>query len=160
MYLVIGKLGRVLEVHLLYLQRGVTSGQGQTTQGVTASAPFPDNCHDLLLNGVCQGNTGGSNTHICTPVNHTFRGALRRQQVVIFSWSFLSVVREEVKTRRKGKTCLHKHLGPTVTLGRSAVHRHGLPITGELQSDILPHQLLDHLLVDTEIRCLPKTCQV
>lgn len=85
-YLVIGKLGRVLEVHLLYLQRAVTGGQGQATQGVPASAPFPDNCHDLLLDGVCQGNTGGSNTHICTPVDHTFGGALRRQQAVVCSW--------------------------------------------------------------------------
>lgn len=53
------------------------------------------------------------------------------------------------KARERGKTCLHKHLGTTVTLSRSAVHRHGLPVTGELQSDVLLHQLLDHLLVDT-----------
>lgn len=43
------------------------------------------------------------------------------------------------------ETHLHKHLGTTVTLSGSAVHGHGLPVTGELQSDVLPHELLDHL---------------
>lgn len=49
------------------------------------------------------------------------------------------------------ETHLHKHLGTTITLGGSAVHRHGLPVTGELQSDILLHELLDDLLKDAEI---------
>lgn len=43
------------------------------------------------------------------------------------------------------KTRLHKHLGATVALGWGAIHRHGLPVTGELQGDVLLHELLDHL---------------
>lgn len=50
------------------------------------------------------------------------------------------------------KTDLHKHLGTTFTLRGGAVHRHGLPVTGELQSEVLLHELLDHLLENTEIR--------
>ncbi len=56
--------------------------------------------------------------------------------------------------KRNDETCLHKHLGATVTLSGSAVHRHGLPVTGELQSDVLLHELLDHLLEDTEVKQL------
>lgn len=154
-YLIIGKLGRILEVHLVHLQRGVTGGQGQTTQGVAASAPFPDNCHDLLLDGVGQGNAGGSNTHVCAPVNHTFRGALWRTcDYDLISFSGLRTC----ENSEKGKTYLNKHLGTTVTLSWSAVHRHGLPVTGELQSHVLLHELFDHLLEDKEIRCLSKTC--
>lgn len=54
---------------------------------------------------------------------------------------------EESKT----ETYLHKHLGATITLGGSAVHRHGLPVTGELKSDVLLHEMLDHLLKNKEI---------
>lgn len=55
------------------------------------------------------------------------------------------------KEERKTETSLHKHLGTTITLRGSAVDGHGLPVTGELQSDVLPHELLDHLLEDTDI---------
>lgn len=57
---------------------------------------------------------------------------------------------EESKT----ETYLHKHLGATITLGGSAVHRHGLPVTGELKSDVLLHEMLDHLLKNKEINVL------
>lgn len=63
-----------------------------------------------------------------------------------------------MKIRKKGKTYLNKHLGTAVTLSGSAVHRHGLPVAGELQSYVLLHELLDHLLEDKEIRRLSKTC--
>lgn len=53
---------------------------------------------------------------------------------------------------RKKEINLHKHLGTTITLGWSAVHGHGLPVTGELQSEFLLHELLDHLLENTEIK--------
>lgn len=56
------------------------------------------------------------------------------------------------KEERKKETDLHKHLGTTITLGGCAVYGHGLPVTGELQSDILLHELLDHLLEDTEMK--------
>lgn len=56
------------------------------------------------------------------------------------------------KEERKKETGLHKHLGTTITLRGCAVYRHGLPVTGELQSDILLHELLDHLLEDTEMK--------
>lgn len=75
-HLIISKLSGVLKVHLLHLQRGVTGGQGQATQGVTAGTPVPDDSHDLFLDSVGQRDTGGSNTHICAPVNHTLRGTL------------------------------------------------------------------------------------
>lgn len=53
-------------------------------------------------------------------------------------------------TQNKVSTHLDEHLGTTITLRWSAVHRHGLPVTGELQSEVLPHELLDHLLEDEE----------
>lgn len=56
------------------------------------------------------------------------------------------------KEERKKETDLHKHLGTTITLRGSAVYGHGLPVTGELQSDILLHELLDHLLEDTDVK--------
>lgn len=56
------------------------------------------------------------------------------------------------KEEGKTETDLHKHLGTTITLRGCAVHGHGLPVTGELQSDILLHELLDHLLEDTEMK--------
>lgn len=43
------------------------------------------------------------------------------------------------------KAHLHEHLGAAVALGGGAVHRHGLPVTGELQGDVLLHELLDDL---------------
>lgn len=52
--------------------------------------------------------------------------------------------------RKRENTNLHEHLGATITLSRGAVHGHGLPVTGELQSEVLLHQLLDHLLDDAE----------
>ena len=52
----------------------------------------------------------------------------------------------------KARTDLHEHLGTTITLSGGAVHGHGLPVTGELQSEVLLHELLDHLLGDTETR--------
>lgn len=52
---------------------------------------------------------------------------------------------------REKETCLHKHLGTTIALSGSAVDRHGLPVTGEFQGDVLLHELLDHLLENTEI---------
>lgn len=53
----------------------------------------------------------------------------------------------------KGKlrTDLDKHFGTTVTFGWGAVHRHGLPVTGELQSEVLLHELFDHLLEDVQV---------
>lgn len=78
--LIIGKLGGVLKVHLLQLQWGVTSGQGQATQGVTASTPVPDDSQNLLLDGVGQRHTGGADTHIGAPVNHTLRSTLGMKQ--------------------------------------------------------------------------------
>lgn len=52
----------------------------------------------------------------------------------------------------KAGTDLHEHLGTTITLSWGAVHGHGLPVTGELQSEVLLHEVLDHLLEDTEKR--------
>lgn len=46
------------------------------------------------------------------------------------------------------KTHLNEHLGAAVALGGGAVHRHGLPVAGELQGDVLLHELLDHLWED------------
>lgn len=63
------------------------------------------------------------------------------------------------KEERKKETSLHKHLGTTITLSGSAVHGHGLPVTGELQSDVLLHELLDHLLEDTEIKAKRQSSQ-
>lgn len=77
-YLIFSKLGRVLQVHFLLSQRVVTGCQSQAAQGITASTPFLDHSHDLILNWTSQGHTGGANTHIGTSVNHTLRSALQQ----------------------------------------------------------------------------------
>lgn len=59
---------------------------------------------------------------------------------------------QELREGKRAGTDLHEHLGATVTLGGGAVHGHGLPVTGELQGEVLLHELLDHLLKDTEKR--------
>ena len=104
-HLVVGELGWVLKVHLIQLQWGVTGGQGQATQGVTASTPVSDDSHDLLLDSIGQGNTGGANTHICAPVNHTLRGTLWR------GWMFCVMLNDSQclmwKGKRKNKTERH-----------------------------------------------------
>lgn len=149
-HLVIGKLGGVLQVHLLGPQGAVTGGQGQATEGVTAGTPVPDDGHDLLLDGVGQGNAGGANTHVCAPVNHTLRGTLRGKQEDGSAREQHKSKSESVREGREPGTDLHEHLGATVTLAGSAVHGHGLPVTGELQGEVLLHELLDHLLKDTD----------
>ena len=52
--------------------------------------------------------------------------------------------------RWKDGTDLHEHLGTAVALGRGAVGGHGLPVAGELQGEVLLHQLLDHLLEEVK----------
>ena len=54
------------------------------------------------------------------------------------------------ETGNKGRTDLNKHLSATITLSWGAIHRHGLPVTGELQSKVLLHKLLHHLLGSTD----------
>lgn len=70
------------------------------------------------------------------------------EQLFIMMLDVLTNTFEKVKGETE--TSLHKHLGATIALSGSAVHRHGLPVTGELQSDILLHELLDHLLEETK----------
>ncbi len=41
---------------------------------------------------------------------------------------------------------LDKHLAHWRTIVGGAVDRHGLPVSGELQGELFPHQLLDHLI--------------
>ena len=43
------------------------------------------------------------------------------------------------------KTYLHKHLALRTSFSGVAVHGHGLAVAGELQSELLLHQLPDHL---------------
>ena len=74
--LVFDEVGRVLEVHLFSPQRAVVSGQGQAPQCVTATAPFPNNRHDLLLDSRSHGQFSTSDSNVGTPVNDTFRSTL------------------------------------------------------------------------------------
>lgn len=54
--------------------------------------------------------------------------------------------------RGQGERCvtdLNKHLvsrGRPVEFIGGTEDRHGLPVSGELQGELLPHQLLDHLV--------------
>ena len=52
---------------------------------------------------------------------------------------------------------LDKHLAHGGAIVGGAVDRHGLPVSGELQGELLPHQLLDYLIrrKDDSVR---KTC--
>ena len=52
---------------------------------------------------------------------------------------------EEKGEKMKKRMYLDEHLGATIALAWGAVHRHGLPVTGELQGEVLLHQLLDDL---------------
>lgn len=45
---------------------------------------------------------------------------------------------------------LHKHLALGARFDRGAIDGHGLAVTGELQSELLLHQLLDDLMDETE----------
>lgn len=56
------------------------------------------------------------------------------------------------RRRRRGRdgSDLDEHLGATIALGGGAVHGHGLPVTGELQGEVLLHQLLDDLQTHTQ----------
>lgn len=47
-------------------------------------------------------------------------------------------------------SCLDEHLALGTGLYRGAVDRHGLAVTRELQSELLLHQLPDHLLDEKE----------
>lgn len=54
----------------------------------------------------------------------------------------------EVTQATQADPHLHKHLaalGLGVRTGRCAVHRHGLAVPGELEGELLPHELLDDL---------------
>lgn len=85
-YLIFCKLGWVLQIHLLHLQRGVTGGEGQAAQGVSTSTPFLDYSHDFILDRGCQGYPCGANTHIGTPINDSFWGSLWAKAVKCSAW--------------------------------------------------------------------------
>ena len=75
-HLIVDELGGIFQVHFLNLWRGVTGGQCQATQSVSASTPLLDDSHDLILDNPSQWYTGGANTDIGTPFNDTFRCTL------------------------------------------------------------------------------------
>lgn len=75
-HLVIGEFGGVVQLHLLNLKRGVTGGQGQAAESVTAGTPLLNDGHDLVLDGAGQRYTSSTNTHISAPVNNTLGGTL------------------------------------------------------------------------------------
>lgn len=76
-YLVLDEVGRVLQVHLLSPGRAVMGGQRQAPQGVTPTAPLPDDRHDLLLDTRTQGDLGTSHSDMGTPVDDPFGSTLR-----------------------------------------------------------------------------------
>lgn len=75
-YLILDEVGRVLQVHLFSSQRVVMSGQGQAPQGVTATAPLPNDRHDLLFDSRGHGNLRTPNSNVGAPVDDTFRSTL------------------------------------------------------------------------------------
>ena len=75
-HLVVGELGRVLQLHLLGLHGVVACGQGQATQGIATGSPVLDHSQDLVLDGVGEGHAGCSDSDVCASVNHTLWGTL------------------------------------------------------------------------------------
>lgn len=75
-HLIFTKLGGIFEVHLLFPQRCVASGQSQTTQRVASSPPLLDNAHDVVFDGPSQRNTCGAHTDVCAAVNDTLWSTL------------------------------------------------------------------------------------
>lgn len=78
-------------MHLLSPQRVVMSGQSQAPQCVAATAPLPNDRHNLLFDTRRHGDLGTSNSDVGAPVDDTLRSALRtgdsgQQLQLLFTW--------------------------------------------------------------------------
>lgn len=56
------------------------SGQSQASQCVAATAPFPNDRHDLLFDARSHGDFSTSNSNVGTPVNDTFGSTLEMER--------------------------------------------------------------------------------
>lgn len=105
-YLIFDEVSRIFQVHLLSPQWVVMSGQSQAPQRVTATAPLPNDRHNLLFDTRSHGDLSTSNSDVGAPVDDPFRSALRRgdsgQQLHLPAYLL-----RELSLR---STCLHKHL--------------------------------------------------
>ena len=75
-YLIVYKLGGVLQVHLVPPQRGVAGGEGQAAEGVAPRAPLLDDGQEVVFDGAGQRNPGGSHTDVRTAVDDSFWSSL------------------------------------------------------------------------------------
>lgn len=108
-HLIIGKLGGVLQDHLLGLQGVVTGGQGQATQGVATGSPVLDHGQDLVLDGIGQWHAGGANSHVGAPVNHTLWGTLLEEAGLTKTWSPNTHIHSDKHSMFTKPSCVLSH---------------------------------------------------
>lgn len=157
--LVVCKLCWVLQVHLLLPQRCVTCGQGQTAEGVASGAPFLDDWHDVVFHRASQRYTVSTHTNISAAVNNSLWSTLKTGNAIIRLW-FLNIKLSLLELFQNNffKYYFHlwlmfhahfdKHLVSHRCFGRlsrTAVDWHRLSVSGELQGELLSHQMLDNL---------------
>jgi hypothetical protein len=75
-YLIFDEVDRVLQLHLFSLQWAVVSGQGQAPKCVAATAPLPNDRHDLLFDTRGHGDLCTPNSNMGAPVDDAFRSSL------------------------------------------------------------------------------------
>lgn len=141
-HLVLSEPGGVRENHVLYFGWVVSGGEGEAPQGVVTGPVLADHRHDLLPDAGGEGNLVVSHPDVSTSLDNSLWGALvgtGREESV-----------HEAENQAKKDLCalvgayLDKHFAHGAVFG-GAVHRHGLPVSGELQGEVLLHQLLDDL---------------
>lgn len=77
LYLILNKLGGVLQVHVLFARRVVVRCQSQAAQRVPACAPVPDFRQQLVTQSRCQGHPPCSYPQVLTALDHTLWSSLR-----------------------------------------------------------------------------------
>lgn len=142
-YLVFRKLGGVREDHVLYFGWVVSCGESEAPQRVVTRPVLADHRHDLFPDARGEGNFVVSHPDVRTSFDNSLWGAL------------IGTGREDgLQEVEDGATkdlhelvwaYLDKHFAHGTVFG-GAVNGHGLPVSGELQGEVLLHQLLDDLM--------------
>lgn len=116
------ELGRIIKVHLFLGNRIIDGGQGQATQGVTASTVGADKLVDLLLSSSRHRDFVSADTDVRATLDDTF-------------WSTLDVHASSLSSLDGGNR--------QTSLLRSTVRRHGFTVTAEFKSEFLLEKALN-----------------
>lgn len=167
-HLILGEFGSVRQYHVLHLGWAVSCGQSQAPQGVTTCPVLTDHRHDLLFDAFAEGNFAVAHSDIGASINNSLWGPLSCRAKMS---NIHSKAEDQIKSKAMHKSedktsppflCCSVYLDKHFAHGRTglvggAVDRHGLPVSRELQSELLLHQLLDHLIPQKDRQC-EKTC--